>query len=146
MESILKLLKSNPVIAAVRDTQLIDTALDSDVQVIFMMGGQLSRIREVTARVREAGKHIYLHVELLKGLGRDQEAITYIAREIHPHGVVSTKPHLVQAAARCDLSTILQIFMIDSQAFDTGLKNIAGLNPGGIEIMPGLIPSVIATN
>lgn len=33
--------------------------------------------------------------------------------------------------------------MIDSQAFDTGLKNIVSLKPDAVEIMPGLMTRVI---
>lgn len=143
IQSTMKLLEHNPVIAAVRDVKHIDTALKSAVQVIFLMGGRLSNVREITQKVQDAGKQIFLHVELIKGLGRDSEAIEYLANNISPNGIVTTKPMLLKVAAKHNMATVLQIFMIDSQAFDSGLKNIVSLGPDAVEIMPGLMPQVI---
>ena len=137
-------LKTNPVIAAVRDTEMIDRALDSSVNVIFVMGGCISGVQKITKLAQKAGKQVFLHIELIKGLGRDKEAVEYIAHEICPKGVVSTKPQLLQAAAKLNLLTVLQVFMIDSQAFESGLHNMATLQPHAVELMPGLMPRVAA--
>ncbi len=143
MKSTMKRLENNPVIAAVRDVNHIDTALNSAVQVIFLMGGSLSNVQETTQRVQDAGKQIFLHVELIKGLGRDSLSIEYLADKICPDGIVTTKPMLLKVAAKYNMSTVLQIFMIDSQAFDSGLKNIVSLGPDAVEIMPGLMTPII---
>lgn len=132
----------HPVIAAVREVNDVQEALASPVKTIYLMGGSILDIIEVTKQVQSCGKSIFLHVELLKGIGRDKAAIEFIAKKIRPEGVVSTKPQLLLAASKLDLQTVLQIFMIDSQAFETGMRNIRSLNPDIVEIMPGLVPGV----
>ncbi len=132
------------MIAAVRSMHEIEAALKSSSQVIFLMGGSLSKISSITDRVQSAGKQIFIHIELIKGLGRDKEAVEFIATTIRPEGVVSTKPAILKAAAKHKITTVLQIFMIDSQAFESGLKSIDSLKPDAVEIMPGLMPRVAA--
>ncbi len=143
MEKILMATRSHPIIAAVRDAADVDRALASPVTTIFMMGGSISEVRDITRRTHEAGKHILFHVELVKGLGRDKEAIQFLAHEARPDGVVSTKPNLLGLARKLGLLTTLQVFMIDSQAYQTGLRNIDSIRPDAIEVMPGLMPSII---
>lgn len=145
MKSTIRLQKKYPVIAAVREVEDLNMALKSAAQVIFLMGGSLSDVKAVTQTVQCLKKQIFLHVELIKGLGRDKEAIEFISSEIRPEGVVATKPYLAKIATKFEnLSTVLQIFMIDSQAFQSSLKTIASVAPDAVEIMPGLIPRVIA--
>ena len=82
---------------------------------------------------------------MIKGLGRDKEAVEYIAHEICPKGVVSTKTTIYcRLQPTLNLLTVLQIFMIDSQAFESGLHNMATLQPHAVELMPGLMPRVAA--
>lgn len=137
-------LKTHPVIAAVRDMSRMEKALNSSVNIIFLMCGTLSDVGQFTRSAQDRGKRIFIHIDLLKGIGRDKEAVEFIADEFHPDGIVSTRPQMLQAAASRNLATILQIFMIDSQAFDTGLKNVGSLKPNAVEIMPGLMPRVAA--
>lgn len=144
MKKTLDLLTTNPVIAAVRQMKDLEIALHSSTKVIFLMGGSLLEIGPITQKVQALGKHIFIHVELIKGLGKDKEAIHYIATSVKPEGIVSTKPQLIKAAASYRISTVLQVFMIDSQAFDSGLKSISSVNPDAVEIMPGLMPRVAA--
>jgi len=144
MSSMFEALSARPIIAAVRERAHLETALRSPLDLIFMMGGAMNEIGELVRRTHEADKRICLHVELVKGLGRDREAIEYLAEHIRPDGIVSTKPHLVQTAVDLGLTAVLQIFMIDTQAFLTGLNNIESTRAHAVEIMPGLMPSIIA--
>lgn len=144
MKTTLAILRESPLIAAVRSMDQVDAALNSSSRVIFLMGGSLSEVSSITRQVQAIGKQIFIHIELIKGLGRDKEAVEYLATKVRPEGVVSTKPQLLKVAAKHKITTILQIFMIDSQAFESGLKSIASLQPDAVEIMPGLMPRVAA--
>lgn len=136
-------IKSHPVIAAVREASDLDKALASPVSTIFMMGGGIGEVCDITRRVHDAGKYIVFHMELVKGLGRDKEAAEFLATEAQPDGVVSTKPHLLSLVRKLGLITVLQVFMIDTRAYMTGIKNIKSTQPDAVEVMPGLMPSII---
>lgn len=144
MQSTLELLQKNPVIAAVRSRAEIEAALQGPAPVLFLMGGSISTIAEITAHSRQVDKQIYVHIELIKGLGRDREGIEFIAENVRPQGIVTTKPQLLKVAAKYGLTTVFQVFMIDSQAFESGLKSIQTTRPDAVEMMPGLMPRVAA--
>lgn len=144
MNKTLDLLSIRPVIAAVRTEAEVDEATKGPSAVIFMMGGDLIGAQKITEKVLEEGKQLFHHIELVGGLGRDKEAVEYTAKEIKPTGIVSTKPQLLKIAQRLDLLTVLQIFTIDSQAFESGVASISSLEPDMIEIMPGLMPRIAA--
>jgi glycerol uptake operon antiterminator len=136
-------LAEHPVIAAVRDTANLEQALASTCRLIFFMGGKVVEARDIAWRTHEAGKRIFFHVELLKGLGRDREGIEHLNQLANPDGIVSTKSQLLVAAGKAGLTTVLQVFLVDTQAYETGLKNIRSTKPDAVEIMPGLMPRVI---
>ena len=137
-------LSNSPVIAAVRSMEELAIALRSPVRVISMMGGSIGEAAAITNAVHESGKRVLFHPELVKGLGRDQAGIEYLARIASPDGIVSTKRQLLHTASQLGLLSVFQVFMIDTQAFETGLENIASHAPDAVEIMPGLMPRIVS--
>ena len=94
-------------------------------------------------RVRAARKSVLLYPELIAGLGRDPAAIDFLCGYARPTAIVSTKKQILQKARACGLITIFQIFMIDTQAFETGIQTARRLDCDAVEIMPGAIPHII---
>lgn len=39
--------------------------------------------------------------------------------------------------------TVQHLFMLDTQAYENGIRNLSNVKPDAIEIMPGLMPRVI---
>lgn len=137
------LVKNNPIIAAVRDVSLIEKAVLSPVETIFLMSGDIFTVEHCVKESRKNNKSIFLHVDLIKGIANDREGIKYLSKKVKPDGIVSTKNQLIQAAKKEGLLTIQHLFMIDTQAYENGIRNISNINPDAIEIMPGLMPRVI---
>jgi glycerol uptake operon antiterminator len=92
---------------------------------------------------RKYNKSIFLHVDLIKGIANDREGIKYLSKKVMPDGIVSTKNQLIQAAKKEGLLTVQHLFMLDTQAFENGVRNFSNVKPDAIEIMPGLMPRVI---
>ena len=65
---LLDLLATGPVIAAVKDADGLSAALDSEVPVIFLLGGDILTVADAAARVRKAGKRVFVHLDLVDGL------------------------------------------------------------------------------
>lgn len=138
-----KLVHSNPIIAAVRDVKHIKRAIQSPVELIFLMTGDIFTLEHCVKLAREHEKSIYLHVDLIKGVANDKEGIKFLAQKVKPDGIVSTKNHLLKTAKKEGLSTVQHLFLIDTHAFENGIKNVMGLRPDAVEIMPGLMPRII---
>jgi glycerol uptake operon antiterminator len=142
-ELLLNQLEAYPIIAAVRDEEGMAEALRSPVKVIFLLSGTLSNIRSRINLVKEKGKLVFVHLEMMSGLSKDQAAVEFLQMEMKPTGILTTKPNLVQKARSLGLITIQRLFMLDSLSIQTGIKMVNLNRPDFIEIMPAIIPKVM---
>jgi len=136
--------RSFPIIASITKPEQIEAALMSKVEQVILMTGDILHLAEVVDRLHDANKNVYVHVEMVGGIGRDQAAVQYLAEEFRIDGVVSTKSQVITAARQAGIASIQRIFAIDTAAVDTAVKMIASSKPDMIELMPGLMPRVIA--
>jgi len=136
-------LAAHPIIAAVRDLSLIRVAIESPVKVVFLMTGDALSVGDAIRDLQRSGKTVIVHIDLVKGMAADKEAVQFIAKTSPPDGIVSTKLQILQATRKAGLSAVQQLFLIDTQAFQTGVRHVSEFRPDAIEVMPGLMPRVI---
>ena len=136
-------LEAHPIIAAVRDEEGMKMALDSPVKVIILLNGSLSNIKSRINLIKDSGKLVFVHIEMMSGLSKDQAAVEFLKTEVNPTGIVTTKPNLIQTARNLGLRTIQRLFMLDSLSIQTGIKMVNANHPDFIEIMPAILPKVI---
>jgi glycerol uptake operon antiterminator len=133
----------NPIIAALRRAEDLEAALSSDIDCVFLMFGDINGCGAAVSLLKDAGKSVYVHIDLIKGLSSDREAVEFVAKRSFPEGVVTTKGHLIKEIRKFGMKAVHQLFMIDTQAFQTGVKSVLASSPDIVEIMPGLMPRVI---
>ncbi|MDF2662786.1 MAG: antiterminator [Paenibacillus sp.] len=136
-------LVDHQTIAAVQKESDLDAALQGKVNVIFLLTGSLLNIHELTERVTQAGKHVFLHMEFIEGIAADKGGLAYIAKHVRPTGIISTKSMLIKAAKDHGLLAIQRIFLIDRNAVVRGIKAVEQSSPDAIEVMPGIMPRII---
>ncbi|MBQ9731125.1 MAG: glycerol-3-phosphate responsive antiterminator [Bacilli bacterium] len=136
--------KKKNIIAAIKNEEGLQKALNSNVEVVFVLSGDICKIDDVVNRCHKANKKVYLHIEMIEGFGKDEAAVRYIANNIKPDGIITTKSSLVKAATSVGLNSIFRVFMLDSQSIKTAISNIERCKPTDVEILPGLIPELIS--
>ncbi len=134
---------NNPVIAAVSGEEMLDPAVQSPCDVIFLLSGSIFNLKEMVDRCKAQDKCILVHIDLLEGFSKDAVALRYIHEKIRPDGIITTKSSLVKAAKELDIFAIQRLFILDSLSMETGIKSIRSVKPDAIEIMPGVMPKVI---
>lgn len=144
MQEFLRDLTRSPVIAAVRDLSGLRGALNSPVRAVFLLGGSILTLPEMTRMAAQAGKRVFVHMDLLEGLGRDPAAVEWCARTLAPDGLISTRAPLLKKARECGLITIQRLFVMDSSSLNHGVKLLRANPPDLVEVLPGLIPKAIA--
>lgn len=137
-------IRTNPIIAAVRDVRDLEKAIASKVNAIFLLTGDINNILRCVESVRKAQKGVYIHLDLIEGLGRDRAGVRYLARNVKPGGVISTRSNLLQSAKAEGLYTIQRIFMLDSLSVKTAMFSIRKTEPDAVECLPGIIPRVFS--
>jgi glycerol uptake operon antiterminator len=132
-------LKKNPIIAGVRNLKDIPVAVNSQIEVIFLLNIDINDIMDFKNVIKEfeaKGVMIFPHLDLLKGIAADKSGISFLKKEIGITGIISTHANLLQFAKKEGLVTIQRLFILDSESLGTGLKKVQGCTPDGIEILP----------
>ena len=132
-----------PVIAAARTMEDAQEAAGSRVAAVFLLGGSILTLPEMTATLREAGKYVFIHLDLCDGLGRDAAAVQWCAQTLAPDGLISTRSQLLRKAAEQGMMTIHRLFLVDSSSLNGGIRHLTANPPDLIEVLPGLVPKAI---
>lgn len=130
-----------PIIAAIRDDRW-EAALSSPADVLFYLECNLMTAEQKIRQAHEAGKVIFIHIDLSEGIGKDRAGLTYLS-QCGVDGIISTKAQLVRTAKDLGLLTVQRFFALDSQGMGSVLEMLKNTNPHFMEIMPGVIPKVI---
>lgn len=139
-----EVLKSRPVIAGLRDSAGVQLAIQHGVGVLFILGEDIFALRESVAKAHAERRLILAHVDLIKGIGRDEAGVRFLARELEVDGILTTRANLIGPARREGLIAIQRLFVLDSESLEAGLPTVARAAPDAVEVLPGVILPTIA--
>lgn len=137
-----KILEDNPIVAAVKDMEQLDKALDNDVDVIFVLFGNILDIIDISKKIDEKNKVGILHIDLVDGLSNREIVLQYLKEKTNFHGIISTKSQTVKNAKKLGLIAIQRVFILDSLSFQS-TKNHLIDECDAVEMLPGLLFKVI---
>ena len=141
--AVLESLQDDPVIASVKDDSALDDVLASDRAVVFVLYGSVLDVVGIVDRAKDAGKTVFVDVDLLDGFAAREVVVTWLAEHTRADGVLSTKSNLVRAAKRAGLVAIQRFFLVDSFSYHQLPRVVEQAGPDAIEILPGCMPRVI---
>lgn len=141
------MVEENPIIAAVKDFNgLAECCKLEDINIVFILFGDICTIPSIVEKVKAAGKMAMVHIDLISGFSYKEIVVDFIKQNTKADGIITTKPAMVKRGKELSLYTILRFFVIDSMA----LENIQKLNrqypderPDFIEVLPGVMPKII---
>ena len=122
-------LEDSPVIAAIKDDNGLKECLKSDIQVVFILYGDICNIADIVDTVKQAGKMALVHLDLINGLSAKDVAVDFIKKYTKADGIISTKPALIKHAGEIGLTSVLRLFVIDSMAYENIQKHVKGARP-----------------
>jgi len=131
------------IIASVKKEKDIDIAIQSNANIIFLLTGNLTTTKNYVQRIKEVNKEVFIHIDFIDGLANTKSAIEFVAEMWKPSGIITTKSNLIQHAKSIGLLTVQRMFLIDRNALKRGLDIAHRVGPDAIEVLPGLMPSII---
>ena len=144
MSTIAKYLENSEIIAAVKDEKAARYASIAPCKVVFVLGCNIIALPKIVKMLNNKNKIVFVHVDLVEGLGKDTWAVEFLKKEIKPHGIISTRQHLIKYAKQLDMLAVQRMFLLDSSSIKSGV-DMATKSPADlIELMPGLIPKAIS--
>ena len=140
---ILSAIEASPIIAAVKNDEGLARILASDLKVIFVLYGDLCSIAGIVDRLRDAGKYPIVHADLITGLGSKEVAVDFLSQS-GASGIISTRPAFIKRGRELGLFTVHRFFVFASLSLQSVARSAAASHPDVVEILPGLMPRVIA--
>ncbi len=142
-EALYEIISESPIICAAKSHEGLTQALAGGGKLIFVLYGDILSIADITAKIKEAGKYAFVHIDLLEGLAPRDISVQYLKDHSKVDGIISTKSNLIRTAKTLGLLTIHRFFVLDSMA----LLNIEKQKPfecaDVIEVLPGVMPKII---
>lgn len=145
MNQLLEMLETNPIVAAIKDEAGLETALKSEVGIVFVLHGDLCTLPAIVERIKLKKRMAIVHVDLIEGLSNDEVALDYIKNVVHADGIITTKSSFIQYGKKIGLYTIHRYFVLDSMALQNIIKQAKNaVQPDAIEILPGVLqPKIV---
>ncbi len=140
--NIKELLEENPVIAAVKNEEQLDLAVNSSTQIIFVLFGDLMNIKKISEVIESKNKIGIIHIDLVEGLTNKEVVIRYVKEETKFSGIISTKPQVVKLAKKYNLIAVQRVFIFDTLSLNT-VKNHMISECDAVEVLPGIVPKVL---
>lgn len=138
------LLKENQVILAVKNDKSLQQALKSKSKVIFLLYGDLNNLTDLVNKVIAADKVPFVHIDMINGLSSNTIVVEYFKKNFKSTcGIITTKSQIVKKAVELDICVVQRYFIIDSMSVMSAMEGHEKQKADAIEIMPGIIPTVI---
>lgn len=131
------------VMPAVRKMKDFEKALKTTQNEIVLLETRLAMLKKLVSYAKTANKKVLIHFDLIQGLKADSYGMEYVIREVKPDGILSTRGNIITLAKKHDVLAIQRMFLLDSAALDQNLKLVERFKPDCVELLPGLMPSII---
>lgn len=135
----------NPIIAAVNDLEKLEMALESPCEIIFILTGNIFNLKEISNRVRNKNKGLYIYVDSIDGFSKDTWGLEYIIKNIYPDGIITEKDTLIKLSKEMGVFTIQRLVISDSKSLEHTINTIKRTRPNVVDILPGIMPKIIKT-
>lgn len=133
------------VLPAIRKLKDFEKALETDSEFIVFLETRIGQLKSLVAHAKQENKKALVHVDLIQGLKSDDYGMEYLIHEVKPDGILSTRGNVISLAKKHHLLAIQRMFLLDRLALENNLKLIERFQPDCVEVLPGLMPSVIET-
>lgn len=81
MKNYINCFQKNRIIAAIRNEIDYKYALDHSVKILFFLCGDILNLEKIRQECNMYNKLIFLHIDFIKGIGKDREGIIFLANK-----------------------------------------------------------------
>ena len=131
------------ILPAIRTMKDLEKLIQTDYKECVILDTHVGHLKSTMELLKKAHVETYMHIDLIKGMSHDEYACEYIIQHYHPKGIVSTKMRVLKKAKSLNTTTILRVFILDSQALKRSIELIKKAEPDYVEVLPGVAGKAI---
>jgi glycerol uptake operon antiterminator len=144
-EPLSRMLERNRIIPAVKNDAELKKALHSNHDIVFVLYGDILSLDANVHAIIKNEKMPFIHLDMIQGLANNPVVLEYFYRHFQRDcAVITTKSSMAKRALELGIRVVQRFFMLDSLSLESAIEGIAKVRTDAIEIMPGIIPRVIA--
>ena len=72
-----EILERNPVIPAIKNDTYLKEAMESGSEIVFIIMANLMNIKEIVDKLKDAGKIVFVHVDMIDGFSSSNCGVEY---------------------------------------------------------------------
>lgn len=122
----------------------LEKLMDMAYEYVVLLDSHIGQIKSVADMAKAHGKKLLLHADLIEGLKNDEYAAEYLCQVVKPAGLLSTRAGVIAKTKQNGLLAVQRLFLLDTNAVEKSYSLIERTQPDYIEVMPGVIPHMIA--
>lgn len=131
------------VLPAIKNMKEFERILKTEFEYIIILNSHVAQIKNIVDTAHKHRKKILVHIDMIAGLKNDVSGTVFVCQEIKPDGIISTKKQAIITAKKRGVLAIQRLFLLDSNALSNGIELLETTEPDYIELLPGIIPSMI---
>lgn len=124
------------IIPAISDHKKLRKFLQSELVYGILMNFQLAQLEDLVRQMKEAGKKVLIHSELIRGLSSDEYGAIFLIQTLKVDGIISSKPKVIEVCHKRSVIGIYRFFIKDSISLEQSLEIGVRLKPSFVEILP----------
>lgn len=133
----------DPVVLAIKNNKDLKNSLEVENKIVFVLYGNIETIPHIVKKLKNSGKIVIVHEDLIEGLSSSYYAASFIKEYTEADGIITTKAQNSVYARKIGLFAVLRFFVFDSLSYGNMKETIKNINCDIIEILPGIMPSII---
>ncbi|WP_066192173.1 MULTISPECIES: glycerol-3-phosphate responsive antiterminator [Gracilibacillus] len=132
------------VLPAVRKMKDFEKVIKSEHPLLIVLETRIDQLSKIVQLAKQHDKLVFVHADMINGLKVDQYGMEYLIHHINIDGIISTRASVIALAKQYQIYAIQRLFAIDSSAIEKNLELIHKAKPDYIEVLPGIIPSIVS--
>ncbi len=140
------MLDQQSIIPAISNHQDLKRFLALPLVYGILMNFQLAQLPDLVNTMKQAGKKVLIHSELIRGLSSDEYGAIYLIQALGVDGIISSKPKVIEICRKRKVIGIFRFFLKDSISLAQSIDLARKVDPDYIEVLPAygvaLIPEL----
>ena len=132
-----------PLISGFYNIDNVEVMLNSPSKNIFLFDGNIFNLKDISTKIKENGKSLYIFVDSIDGFSKDTWGLEYMVKNIGLDGIISRKSSIIKMSMDMGVFTIQRTVIYNTKTLNDTLSALRNNRPHALEVLPGLLPEII---
>ncbi len=137
------MIQDQKILPAISSHQSLKKFLELPLTYGILMNFQLAQLDELVQLMKQKGKKVLIHAELIKGLSSDEYGAIYLIQKLKVDGIISSKPKVIEVCKKRNVIGIFRFFLKDSMSLEQSIELTRKVSPDYLEVLPATAVDII---